>query len=189
MPQAGRPLEGSAPAPEPGGSTSRNLSARSWTHRPKMQNALQQSTRPFRLESVHRGPERSTPISARPVLARCPNVASTKAADAAVAPPAVALPVSDKGSHATTGVNAHQRAFERRARPERVALIATSSSNRGRREQTRPETEEQPRMLLGRVTRPPSLSERLADSGHRVFSRSGPRGVFGHPVRSRWTGY
>ena len=48
-------------------------------------------------ERAHAARERSAADSARPVLARSPDVASTKAA---AAPPAVALPLPDKTDHA-----------------------------------------------------------------------------------------
>ena len=61
----------------------------------------QQGTEPSALlcaESAHAARERSMADSMRPVLAGCPDVASTRAA---AAPPAVALPLSDRSGHAT----------------------------------------------------------------------------------------
>jgi hypothetical protein len=64
---------------------------------------------------ARRGPASAPrPNSTHPVLARCPDVPSTKAA---AAPPAVALPVADKGSHASAAVDAYPRQHERRSQP------------------------------------------------------------------------
>jgi hypothetical protein len=54
------------------------------------------------------------PCPKRPVLARRPEVASTRAA---AAPPAVALPVADRGSHAGAVSGEYPREHERRCRP------------------------------------------------------------------------
>ena len=84
----------------------------------------------IRADSEHDARERSTAKldapSASQALGRCKHESSSRAAG-------VALRLSDTGSHATTGVNAHQPAPERRARPERVSRIADSTDGGGRR--------------------------------------------------------
>jgi hypothetical protein len=60
VPQAGRPLEGSAPAPEPGGSTSKEPVGSELDPSPENQDALQQSTRPFPLSGGDSGSRRGS---------------------------------------------------------------------------------------------------------------------------------